>query len=67
MLGSRIAVRGGGGGISLPGAEEGGMIFYESNQWRHLEAGSEGQILTISGGYPTWASVSGVNVPALVL
>lgn len=54
MLGERISF--GGGKLNLPGHQaEGDIIVYENGSWKHYHIGADGQILTVSGGYPAWA------------
>ena len=35
---------------------EGDLLFFTGGSWEVLNAGAEGTVLTISGGYPVWAS-----------
>lgn len=50
-------------GSSVVGAyapATGSILYYSSSaDWRTLAAGTNGHVLTLSGGVPTWAAVSG--------
>jgi uncharacterized protein (TIGR02145 family) len=45
-----------------PGTQTGEMQYWDGSKWITVSAGNEGQVLTFSGGVPTWTSTAGFNV-----
>jgi uncharacterized protein (TIGR02145 family) len=43
--------------IQIENANAGDLIYYTENGWQNLVIGSEGQVLTVSGGIPAWANL----------
>ncbi len=43
-------------GNGLPTGEAGDILFHDGTTWVNLPKGTDGQILTLSGGAPTWAN-----------
>lgn len=52
--------------LTGPSDATGDLAYYNGTSWARLPKGSDGQILTVSGGVPTWvaASSSGLSVVA---
>lgn len=52
--------------LTGPSDAEGDLAYYNGTSWARLPHGSDGQVLTVSGGVPTWvaASSSGLSVVA---
>jgi hypothetical protein len=46
--------------------QEGDLAYYNGTSWARLPHGSDGQVLTVSGGVPAWVSAvnSGLSVVA---
>ena len=40
----------------LPGEQNGDMMFLKDGHWKPLKIGSNGQILSLDSGYPTWSA-----------
>lgn len=54
------------GGTGLTSATTGDLIYASgSNVWANLGIGSSGEVLTVSGGVPTWAAASGLTFNAV--
>ncbi len=45
--------------VSISSPSEGDVMYYNGSNWIKLAAGSDGQVLTLSGGVPTWATLGG--------
>ena len=45
--------------IALGSDATGDVMYYNGTDWIRLAKGSDGQVLTLSGGIPTWATPSG--------
>ena len=44
------------GKFNLNGAAKGSLAYHDGNTWKHIAAGSVGQVLTMgSNGLPVWA------------
>ena len=52
--------------LTGPSDAEGDLAYYNGTSWARLPHGSDGQVLTVSGGVPAWvaASSSGLSVVA---
>ena len=52
--------------LTAPSDEEGDLAYHNGTSWARLPHGSNGQVLTVSGGVPTWVSAvnSGLSVVA---
>ena len=52
--------------LTGPSDQEGDLAYYNGTSWARLPHGSNGQVLTVSGGVPTWVSAvnSGLSVVA---
>ncbi len=52
--------------LTGPSDAEGDLAYHNGTSWARLPHGSNGQILTVSGGVPTWATASSSGLTAAV-
>jgi len=52
--------------LTGPSDVTGDLAYYNGTSWARLPKGSNGQILTVSGGVPTWAAASSSGLSAAV-
>ena len=52
--------------LTGPSDQEGDLAYYNGTSWARLPHGSNGQILTVSGGVPTWSAASSSGLSAAV-
>jgi len=52
--------------LTGPSDAEGDLAYYNGTSWARLPKGSDGQILTVSGGAPTWVAASSSGLTAAV-
>jgi hypothetical protein len=50
--------------VTLAAPASGDVIINDSGTWTNLAAGSNGQVLTISGGIPSWQNGTSNGIPA---
>jgi hypothetical protein len=50
--------------VTLASPASGDVIINDSGTWTNLAAGSNGQVLTISGGVPSWQNGTSNGIPA---
>ncbi len=52
------------GGSSLPTGATGAILYYNGSSWTGLPAGTNGQVLIMTSGMPTWAPTTTLTVGA---
>lgn len=52
--------------LTGPSDQEGDLAYYNGTSWARLPHGSDGQVLTVSGGVPAWVAASSSGPSAAV-
>ena len=52
--------------LTGPSDAEGDLAYYNGTSWARLPHGSDGQVLTVSGGVPAWVAASSSGLTAAV-
>ena len=52
--------------LTGPSDQEGDLAYYNGTSWARLPHGSDGQVLTVSGGVPAWSAASSSGLSAAV-
>ena len=52
--------------LTGPSDQEGDLAYYNGTSWARLPHGSDGQVLTVSGGVPAWVAASSSGLSAAV-
>ena len=52
--------------LTGPSDATGDLAYYNGTSWARLPKGSDGQVLTVSGGVPTWVAASSSGLSAAV-